>query len=102
MVSDVTRRGATRLWPIGLVLLLPLIGLAVLLARPELDVEWEHHPSHFWLVLIAAVVNVALAYVTNVAAGRYRDARLTLISLALLSKAVLLVLHALVCMWFVV
>ena len=36
---------------------------------PELDLEWEHHPSHFWLVLLTAAVNVALAYVTNVAAG---------------------------------
>ena len=87
--------GAPRLWPVGLVLILPLIGLAALLARPELDVEWEHHPSHFWLVLIAAAVNVVLAYVTNVAAGRYRDARLTLISLAFLSTSGFLGLHAL-------
>ena len=94
MVST-ARPGSTRLWPVALVLLLPLVGLVVLLARPELDVEWEHHPSHFWIVLIAAVVNVALAYVTNVAAGRHRDARLTLISLAFLSTAGFLGLHAL-------
>ena len=36
-------------------LVLPLAGLALLLAVPELDVHWEHHPSHFWLVIIAAV-----------------------------------------------
>jgi adenylate cyclase len=95
MASDITGRGTARLWPVGLVVLLPLVGLAVLLARPELDVEWEHHPSHFWLVLVAAAVNVVLAYVTNVAAGRYRDARLTLISLAFLSTAGFLGLHAL-------
>jgi class 3 adenylate cyclase len=40
-------------------------------------------------------VNVALAYVTNIAAGRYHDARLTLISLAFLSTAGFLGLHAL-------
>jgi class 3 adenylate cyclase len=40
-------------------------------------------------------VSVALAYVTNVAAGRYRDARLVLISLAFLSAAGFLGLHAL-------
>src|SRR5436190_19857853 len=74
-------RDAVRLWPVGLVLLLPLVGLALLIARPEFDLHWEHHPSHFWIVLIAAAVNVVLAYVTNIAAGRYRDARLTLISL---------------------
>ena len=84
-----------RLWPIGLLLLLPLVGLAVLLAQPELDLEWEHQPSHFWLVLIVAVVNVVLAYVTNVAAGRYHDARLILISLAFLASAGFLGLHAL-------
>ncbi len=75
--------------------LLPLAGLALLLVRPELDLEWEHHPSHFWLVLGTAGVNVVLAYVTNVAAGRYRDARLILISLAFLASAGFLGLHAL-------
>src|SRR5262245_23380124 len=96
MPTTVVRPGAARLWPVGLVLALPLIGLAVLLVQPELDMAWEHHPSHFWIVLIAAAVNVLLAYVTNIAAGRYRDARLTLISLAFLSTAGFLGLHALV------
>ena len=86
---------ASRLWPVGLVLLLPLVGLVLLIARPEFDLHWEHHPSHFWIVLIAAAVNVVLAYVTNIAAGRYRDARLTLISLAFLASAGFLGLHAL-------
>ncbi|MGH8735217.1 MAG: ABC transporter permease subunit, partial [Burkholderiales bacterium] len=72
-----------------------LAGLAFLIARPELDLHWEHHPSHFWLVLLTAGVNVALAYVTNVAAGRYRDARLVLISLGFLASAGFLGLHAL-------
>jgi class 3 adenylate cyclase len=88
--------GSARIsWPTALTLALPLIGLGVLLARPELDIEWQHHPSHFWLVLLAAAVNAALAYVTNIAAGRYRDARLVLISLAFLSSAGFLGLHAL-------
>jgi len=58
----------------------------LLLALPELDLEWEHHPSHFWLFLTAAAVNAGLAYLTNVVGGRYRDARLVLISLAFLSR----------------
>ena len=95
MATTVVRPDAARLWPVGLVLALPLIGLVVLIAQPELDMAWEHHPSHFWIVLVAAAVNVVLAYVTNVAAGRYRDARLTLISLAFLSSAGFLGLHAL-------
>jgi class 3 adenylate cyclase len=76
-------------------LLLPVLGLALLLARPEMDLEWEHHPSHFWLVLVTAGVNVVLAYVTNVVAGRQRDARIVLISLAFLASAGFLGLHAL-------
>jgi adenylate cyclase len=82
-------------WTIGLALVLPLLGLGLLLLRPELDLIWEHHPSHFWLVLVTAAVNVALAYVTNVAAGRYRDARLVLVSMAFLASAGFLALHAL-------
>jgi adenylate cyclase len=82
-------------WLVVLGVLLPLVGLILLLARPELDVHWEHHPSHFWIVLVTAGVSVALAYVTNVAAGRYRDARLVLISLAFLASAGFLGLHAL-------
>lgn len=93
--ATVGRPEVDRLWPVGLVLLLPLLGLAVLIVQPELDMTWEHHPAHFWIVLIAAAVNVILAYVTNLAAGRYRDARLTLISLAFLSSAGFLGLHAL-------
>ena len=78
-----------------LAVFLPLVGLALLIARPDLDLEWRHQPSHFWLVLIVAVVNVALAYLTNEAAMRRGDARLVLISLALAASAGFLGLHAL-------
>ncbi|MGI8998472.1 MAG: adenylate/guanylate cyclase domain-containing protein [Candidatus Limnocylindria bacterium] len=80
---------------IGIVLLLPLAGLALLVLRPEFDLVWEHQPSHFWLVLAAAVVSVTLAYVTNEAASRHADARIFLISLAFLLSAGFLGLHAL-------
>src|ERR671915_427870 len=76
-------------------LALPLVGLAVLIVRPELDLEWRHQPSHFWLVLTVAAVNVALAYLTNEAARRRGDARLVLISLAFGASAGFLGLHAL-------
>ena len=93
VAAGTTHRGLS---PVTLVALgLPLLGLALLLADPSLDMEWEHHPSHFWLVLVTAAVNVVLAYVTNVAAGRHRDARMVLISLAFLSSAGFLGLHAL-------
>jgi len=80
---------------IGIALLLPLIGLGLLVARPELDIAWEHHPSHFWLVLGTSAVSVALAYLTNEAASRHADARLFLVSLAFLLSAGFLGLHAL-------
>jgi class 3 adenylate cyclase len=81
------------LWAILLVL--PVAGLGLLLARPQIDLRWEHHPSHFWLVLSTAAVNVALAYLTNLISGRHRDARLVLISMAFLASAGFLGLHAL-------
>jgi adenylate cyclase len=85
-----------RLQPWWLLLLaVPLLGLGLLVARPELDMEWRHQPSHFWLVLVVAVINLGLAYLTNEAAMRRGDARLVLISLAFGASAGFLGLHAL-------
>ena len=97
VVGDVTAetRSMRAPWLMAFVLPLPLAGLALLLAQPPLDLEWQHHPSHFWLVLLTALFSVGLAYVTNVAADRRRDARLVLVSLAFLSSAGFLGLHAL-------
>jgi class 3 adenylate cyclase len=80
---------------LGVVLALPLIGLGVLLAAPSTDAEWEHHPSHFWLVLGTAAVSAALGWAVGNAALRRRDARLFLVSLAFVSAAAFLGLHAL-------
>ena len=86
---------ATRIAFGAAVLAVPLIGLGLLLVRPELDLRWEHHPAHFWLVLGTAVVSAVLAYATGEAAGRRGDARLFYVSLAFLSSAGFLALHAL-------
>ncbi|HMD12359.1 MAG TPA: hypothetical protein VKG90_08495, partial [Marmoricola sp.] len=75
-----------------------VVGAAVLvlvLAHPAVDESWENHPAHFWLVLTAAAINVALGYAVGVAARRRRDARLFLVSLAFVSAAGFLGLHAL-------
>lgn len=80
---------------VGFLLALPLVGLALLLAVPGLDVEWQHHPSHFWLVLGVALVNVVLGLATSEAAARRDDTRTFLVSLALLVSAGFLGLHAL-------
>jgi adenylate cyclase len=84
-----------RLVGLGALLALPLLGLALLLAVPGYDVMWEHHPSHFWLVLGVAVVNVVLALLTGEAADQRNDTRLFLVSLAMLASAGFLALHAL-------
>jgi class 3 adenylate cyclase len=77
------------------VVLAPLVLLALLLARPAVDEKWENQPAHFWLVLAAAAIAIALGYAVSVAARRRRDARLFLISLALIASAGFLGLHAL-------
>ena len=85
-----------RLSPVVLVALtLPVLGLVLLLARPELDVRWQHQPSHFWLVLTTAALSVVLALGTNEAASRRADGRIILVSLAFLVSAGFLGLHAL-------
>jgi adenylate cyclase len=77
------------------VVVAPLAALGLLLARPELDATWENQPAHFWLVLAAALVNVALGVAIGEAARRRRDARLLLLSLAFVAAAGFLGLHAL-------
>lgn len=79
----------------ALLVAVPVAGLWVLLAAPRLDVVWENHPGHFWLVLAAAAVNAVLAYATGEAARRRGDSRLFLISLAFLASAGFLGMHAL-------
>jgi adenylate cyclase len=76
-------------------LALPLAGLVLLLSRPRLDVHWEHHPAHFWLVLVTALLSVVLGYLSGEAARRLGDARLFLVSLAFITSAGFLALHAL-------
>jgi class 3 adenylate cyclase len=80
---------------LAVALALPIVGLVLLIAQPRLDARWEHHPAHFWLVLIAAALSVALAYATGSAARRRNDARVFLVSLSFLAAAGFLGLHAL-------
>lgn len=69
--------------------------LVLLLPHPGFDESWENHPAHFWLVLTAASLSVGLGYAVGAAARRRRDARLFLVSLAFISAAAFLGLHAL-------
>jgi class 3 adenylate cyclase len=76
-------------------LALPVAALWLLLAQPAVDVLWEHHPSHFWLVVAVAAVNVVIGARMSARARRHTDARLFLVSLAFLTSAGFLLLHAL-------
>jgi adenylate cyclase len=73
----------------------PIAGLVLLLAAPDLDRTWEHHPSHFWLVLLVAALNVVLGLLAGEAARRLEDGRLFLVAMAFVSSAAFLGLHAL-------
>jgi class 3 adenylate cyclase len=76
-------------------LALPVVALWLLLARPAVDVMWQHQPSHFWLVLVVAAINVVVGVRMSIAARARTDARLFLVSLAFLTCAGFFALHAL-------
>ncbi len=82
-------------WFLAVALAVPLAGLAALLGIPSLDAHWEHHPSHFWLVLGVALVNVGLGLIVSEVSRRSDDERLFLVSMVLLTSAGFLALHAL-------
>ncbi len=94
-VASARSRGRTPVWAWGVVLVLPLAGLALLRARPPLDGMWQHDPSHFWIVFGAALLSAITAYGTGSAASQRGDARVMFVSLAFLSAAGFLALHAL-------
>jgi adenylate cyclase len=85
----------TRWLPWAALVTLPMVGLVLLLAVPRLDLHWEQHPAHFWLVVLTGALNFALGFLMAEAAGRRADARVFLVSQAFLASAGFLVLHAL-------
>ncbi len=80
---------------VALALAVPVAGLVLMLRVPSLDAHWEHHPSHFWLVSVVALLNVGLGLIVSEMASRSRDERLFLVSMVLLTSAGFLALHAL-------
>jgi class 3 adenylate cyclase len=76
---------------------LPVLGLWLLVRDPAVDHElmWEHQASHFWLVLVTAVVSSGLAVKAALEARRHGDARLFLVATSFLVAAGFLGLHAL-------
>ena len=78
-------------WAIHLVL--PLLGLWLLLAQDHLNIMWEHHSSHFFMIIAVAGINVALGTLISEASRRRQDARLFLVSMVFLSSAGFFFLH---------
>ncbi|MEV0150805.1 MULTISPECIES: adenylate/guanylate cyclase domain-containing protein [unclassified Nonomuraea] len=76
-------------------LAIPLAGLWLLLARPHLNVMWQHNPSHFWMILMVAGINVVLGSLISQASSRREDARLFLVSMVFLAGAGFFFLHGL-------
>jgi adenylate cyclase len=95
LVQAAPRRAALRVGVWAFHLALPLLGLWLLLAQPQFDVQWQHHLGHFGLVVAAAAINVAIGARMSEVARRRGDARLLLVSLVFLSSAGFLLLHAL-------
>ncbi|MEU6581784.1 adenylate/guanylate cyclase domain-containing protein [Nocardia sp. NPDC046763] len=73
---------------------LPALGLWLLLSHPMFDAHYEHHPQHFWLVLAAATMAMAMGVLLFRAARSRRDVRLILVSLMFQFAAGFLGLHA--------
>ncbi|WP_204358501.1 adenylate/guanylate cyclase domain-containing protein [Streptosporangium sp. 'caverna'] len=77
-------------------LALPMAGLWLLLANPErLDIMWQDNPSHFWLIIAVAGINVVLGAMISQASTRRSDARLFLVSLVFLGTAGFFLMHGL-------
>ncbi|GAA5174068.1 hypothetical protein GCM10023321_77100 [Pseudonocardia eucalypti] len=74
---------------------LPLIGLWLLVAQPDLDVKWLYQGAHFALVAAAALISTAVGLLVNEAARRRGDARLFLVGLVFVSSSGFLLMHAL-------
>ena len=76
-------------------LLVPPAVFAALLAWPDLNATWQNRPAHFWIVLGAALLSMAIGVAASEAARRRHDARIFLVSLAFLASSGGLALHAL-------
>lgn len=81
-------------WAIHLIV--PMLGLWLLLAGGHaVNLKWQHNPSHFWMILTVAGLNVVLGLMVSEAARRHADARLFLVSMVFLSSAGFFLLHGL-------
>ncbi|MEU4538256.1 adenylate/guanylate cyclase domain-containing protein [Streptosporangium sp. NPDC023825] len=83
----------TVVWALHLAL--PMLGLWLLLAEPDLNIVLHDNPSHFWLIITIAGINLVLGLMVGEASARRADARLLLVSLVFLSGAGSFLVHGL-------
>ncbi|WP_051752912.1 adenylate/guanylate cyclase domain-containing protein [Streptosporangium amethystogenes] len=83
----------TLVWALHLAL--PMLGLWLLLAQPDLNIVLHDNPRHFWLIIAVAGINLVLGLVISEASARRADARLLLVSLVFLSSAGSFLVHGL-------
>ncbi|MEV4531789.1 adenylate/guanylate cyclase domain-containing protein [Streptosporangium sp. NPDC049304] len=83
----------TVVWALHLAL--PMLGLWLLLAEPDLNIVLHDNPSHFWLIITIAGINLVLGLMVGEASARRSDARLLLVSLVFLSGAGSFLVHGL-------
>ncbi|MFI6456597.1 adenylate/guanylate cyclase domain-containing protein [Streptosporangium amethystogenes] len=76
-------------------LALPMLGLWLLLAAPDLNIVLQDNPGHFWLIAAVAGINLVLGLMISEASARRADARLLLVSLVFLSSAGSFLVHGL-------
>jgi adenylate cyclase len=88
-------RSPRRLLGGAVVLALPILLVVLLRVDPTLDHKWQNDTTHFWIVFGTALLSAVTAYGTGVAAVRRGDVRVMYVSLAFLSAAGFLGLHAL-------
>ncbi len=74
---------------------LPLVGLASLLLRSQLDPHIENYPLHFVVFGVVGAVASVLGYAAGESANRRGDSRVLLLSLAFMATGGFLWLHAL-------
>jgi adenylate cyclase len=98
MIDDVGSRERARsaaLWGLWITAAaLPLIGLASLLLRSQLDPHFENYRAHFVVFGAVGVLAFVLGYAAGEAANRRGDARVLLLSLAFMATGGFLGLHA--------
>ncbi|HEU5363612.1 MAG TPA: adenylate/guanylate cyclase domain-containing protein [Gaiellaceae bacterium] len=73
---------------------LPLVGLASLLLRSQLDPHFENYRAHFVVFGLTGGLAFALGFAAGEAAERRADARVLLLSLAFMATGGFMLLHA--------